>query len=99
MDAFLQSAGLKEIEEERARQVLAVAADADPQKEAARIRERHTRDLVSGLLILLSMKGNSLSRVWPEIPQLLEILYIEFTIYYILYDRVGRGKRMSHRVK
>lgn len=35
------------IEEERARQALAVVADADPLKELARIRERHTHYLVS----------------------------------------------------
>lgn len=49
LDASLEAEGAATIEEERARQVLAVAADADPQKEIARIRDRHMHYLVSNL--------------------------------------------------
>lgn len=45
-DASLEEAGVAKIEEERARQRSAVADDVDPQKEAARIRDKHTRHLV-----------------------------------------------------
>lgn len=47
LDASLQTEGATMVAEERARQMLAVSADADPQKEAGRIRERHTHCLVS----------------------------------------------------
>lgn len=49
LDASLEADGAAMIEEERARQVLAVAADSSPQKEIARIREKHMHSLVSHL--------------------------------------------------
>lgn len=47
-DARLQAVGVAEMEQERETQMAAVADGIDPKKEAARIRERHVRDAVSG---------------------------------------------------
>ena len=47
-DAAINEAGLAEIKEEQELQATAAVNDADPMKEAARIRDRHARSVVSG---------------------------------------------------
>ena len=46
-DALLRAAGQAAIEEERKKQMIAIANDFNPEKESTRIREKHQRDTVS----------------------------------------------------
>lgn len=47
LDATLEADGVAKIKQAHARQMLAVAADADPREEAARIRDVHHKHTVS----------------------------------------------------
>lgn len=50
------------MEEERALQRLAVADDVDPEKEAARIREKHTQGMVCTVCLMIHVEHSRFTR-------------------------------------